>query len=663
MLLLGAVVGAVTGMLAVMLILGIRWVQSAAFGSAPRGVALLLAPFVGGLLVGILALRIPEVAGGGVTPVMTAIALHGGRMRAAVAPAKLVASALSLGTGASGGREGPIVQIGGSVASTMGRVFALDGERMRTLIAAGAGAGIAASFNAPLTGIFFAIEIIIGGYRVRSLQTVVVTCVVASVTARELIGASITYQLADPPGFGDARELLVYGVLGLAAAVVGVAFARGEHSVARLVARVRVWPPLRTALGATAVGVIALWLPEVFGAGDHLPALVSDVTEPVEHLLEGGFGSGYQGAAYAAALLVGKLVATALAAGTGSSVGSFAPALFLGAALGAAMNHLAEGLFGGPFTDVGGLALVGAAAVLAAAAHAPLTGILLAFELTNDYAMVLPLMLATGIALLASQRLQSESIYTRPLAERGIVYAEPQDLDLMQTVSVGEVMTHEPATVLATLPLPQLIDMFSSTGHHGFAVVEPHLDGQRLVGVVTLEDLARPGPDGLDGIELTAGALATRPCVTVTPADPVFRALRRMAAIDVGRLPVVAADDHSRLVGMFRRGDVVVAYQRAIARQVGVQQRQASSRLRDLVGVVFLELSVGEDAPVAGTAVREIAWPAKTILTSIRRSDAVIVPVGSTVLAAGDNVALLTDAAEVDEVRQLIAPDVAARLP
>ena len=650
---LGVAVGVITGLLAVALISGIRWVQSVAFGTAAPEVALLVAPFLGGLVVGLLALRVPEVAGGGVTPVMTAVALHGGRMPAIVAPVKLLASALSLGTGASGGREGPIVQIGGSIASTVGRLFALDDERMRTLIAAGAGSGIAASFNAPLTGIFFAIEIIIGGYRIRSLQTVVVTCVVASVTARELIGSSITYQLADPPGFHDARELGLYAVLGLVAAVVGVAFSRAEHLVATRAARVRLWPPLRTAVGALGVGAIALALPGVFGTGDHLPPAIGGVTEPVEALLQGGFGVGYAAAATTAALLVGKLVATCLAVGTGSSVGSFAPALFLGAALGATFRHLGEGLLGAPPIDVGALALVGAAAVLAAAAHAPLTAILLAFELTNDYAMVLPLMLATGIAMLVSERLDRDSIYTRALRQRGIVYAEPQDLDLMQTVTVGEVMTARPATVPADLPLSSLIDRFAATGHHGFPVVDPAQGDDRLVGIVTLSDLGKPDAGGLDGRELTAGDLATAPCVTVTPADPVFRALRRMAAIDVGRLPVVAPDDHSRLVGLFRRADLVSAYQRALTRTLGAQQRSATSKLRDLAGVSFVEMSVGATAPVAGCAIRDITWPGRTVVTSIQRAGDVVVPSGTTVLEPGDQVVVLADPAAMDAVSEL----------
>jgi CIC family chloride channel protein len=183
---LACVLGVLSGVLAAALVVGVQLVQDLAFGVTPAVPTLLVVPAVGGLLVGLLTRYwVPEAAGGGVTQVMTAIALQGGRMRPVVALGKLITSALSLGTGASGGREGPIVQIGGAVGSTLGRLLALSEDDMRTLIAAGAGAGIAASFNAPLSGIFFAIEIVVGGFRIHSLQTIVLTCVLASVTARE----------------------------------------------------------------------------------------------------------------------------------------------------------------------------------------------------------------------------------------------------------------------------------------------------------------------------------------------------------------------------------------------------------------------------------------------------------------------------------------------
>jgi chloride channel protein, CIC family len=662
MLALGAAVGLATGLLAVALISLIAGVQATAFGiPLPDEVLVLVMPALGGLLVGVLVTYwVPEVRGPGVTNVMGAIALHGGRMRPVVAPAKVLASGLALGTGISGGRESPIVQVGGSVGSTVGRVFALDEDRKRALIAAGAGAGIAASFNAPIAGMLFALEVIIGGFRARYLQVVVVACVVASVTARELVGPALIYN---PPPYrtgvlrnfgltGVVGEFALYGLLGLAAVVVGLVFIRAETLASRFADRLRVWPPLILALGGLLVGATALLLPEVLGTGDHLPPVLDVATDPIAEMLDGTLGgAGLLAAGFLLLLLVAKLAVSAIAIGTGNPVGSFGPSVFMGAALGGAFGHVATVLL--PDTPIrpGAFALVGMAAVLGATQRAPLTAILLAFELTGDYGLVLPLMLATGIAVLVSDQLRPGSVYTLPLLRRGIVYGEPEDIDIMQTVRVGEVMTPDPETVPADMPLSELIAVFAESRYHGF----PVLDGDRLVGVVTLTDLAKPGVDGPEGGALTAGDICTRPPVTVTPDDAVFRAVRRMAAIDAGRMPVVSPDDHGKLVGLVRRADIVKAYQRGVTRSLGVQQRRDSSRLRDLAGAQFIELHVESGAPAAGQAVRDVTWPERTVLTSVRRAGDLIMPQGDTVLEPGDEVVALTDQASVEELRQLVA--------
>ncbi|HWH31981.1 MAG TPA: chloride channel protein, partial [Egibacteraceae bacterium] len=532
---LAVAVGLGTGLLAVGLIEGVELVQRLAWGGDIPPWRVVAVPAAGALLVGVLVTYwMPEARGGGVGEVMTSIALHGGRMRPGLALGKLATSALNLGTGASGGREGPITQIGGSVGSSIGRLLALDEEQKRALIAAGAGAGIAASFNAPIGGMLFALEVILGGFRARYLQVVVVASVVASVTAREIVGPELIY---DPPPYrlGDPRELLLYAVLGLAAAAVGIAYIRGEDAVGIWVQRLRLWPPLRLAVGGLGVGVIALVVPEVLGTGDRLPAVPGTMREPIADMLAGG-GGGIAGdgagawtlAGLLLVLLAAKLLATVLTLGTGNSAGSFSPAVFLGAALGGAFGHAAVTLLPASEVSPGAFALVGMAGVLGASVRAPLTAILLAFELTGDYGMVLPLMLTTGIATMIADRLQPESLYTLPLRRRGIVYGEPEDVDIMQTVQVAEIMTREPVTVPADLPLRELHERFRRTRLHGFPVV----DGDRLVGVVTLADLNRVAEttgdlmaQGGPGEGLRASDICTRNPLTVTPGDPVFRAV------------------------------------------------------------------------------------------------------------------------------------------
>jgi chloride channel protein, CIC family len=330
-----------------------------------------------------------------------------------------------------------------------------------------------------------------------------------------------------------------------------------------------------------------------------------------------------------------------LAVESGAPVGTFAPMLFLGAALGGALGIVAVELLGPETVDPAAFSLVGMAAVFGAAARAPLTAILIVFELTGSYALVLPLMVAVGFATFVAELRGSESIYHHQLRERGVVYGQTEDLDVLQTVTVGEVMTAGHPTVPEGLPRDELEQRFAVTGSHGFAVTDPD---NRLVGVVSVRDLDREGT--------TASDLCTRRALTVTPEDPVFRAVRRMASLDVGRIPVVAPGTRE-VVGMVRRADVVAAYQRGIHRSMGVQQRQAVGRLRDLTGVRFVELVIDEGSAIAGSAVQEVSWPERTVLTSIRRRGEILVPKGATVLEPGDELVVLTG--QGDEVRRLLA--------
>lgn len=652
MLSLAVAVGLATGLLASLLIVVIAAVQSFLFGTSVSWPVLLIAPAAGGLVVGLLLTYVvPESSGGGVVQVMATIATRGGRFRARVPFGGVLATGIALGSGASGGREGPIVLIGGGVGSLVGRLFAVGEDRMRTLVAAGAAAGIGASFNAPIGGMLFAIELIIGRFHSSALQSVVVASVVGSVTAREVIGPEIIYEPATLYTLTDWRELLLYAVLGLAAALFGLGFVYGDDYAKKTFARLSVWPPLKVAIGGLGVGLVALAVPEVIGTGDNLPP-IDGLRDPIQTMLDGDVGTGYAAVGFLLLLAVAKLLATCLSSGSGNAIGTFAPTIFCGAALGGAVGHVAQALLPGAGVQPGAFALVGMAAVFAAAARAPLTAIVIAFELTSGYHLVLPLMLAAGLATFLADRLQSESVYTLPLRKRGIVYAESEDVDIMQVVRVGEIMTTNPDTLTAGLPVDEARERFRDTRHHGFPVVD---DG-RLVGVCTLADLARADAagDGDREVPLTVGDVCTRQPLTVTPIDPVYRAVRRMAAIDVGRLPVVSAEDHGRLVGLVRRADLVKAYQQAVSRSLAAQQRKQVEQLRNLAGTQFVEWRITADAPAAGRQVREMSWPSRTVLTSIRRNGEVVMPNGDTRLQAGDEVTVLADLEHVDDVEALL---------
>lgn len=639
---LGIATGFVTGLAATALFTTVGLVQSLAWTDPAPVWQVLLLPALGGLIVGLLVTKVvPEAAGGGVVATMETLALHGGRFRKRVPLGSFAATSIALGTGASGGREGPVVLLGGAIGAWFSRLVPIDESRTRALVAAGAAAGIGAAFNAPVGGMLFAIEVLQIGLRGAGLQLVVVGSVVGSVTARQLVGEGLIFQPRRDLVLGDPVELLVYVILGFAAVAVAVGYQRAEQLAREGAVRLRAVIGRTGTLGLAglAVGAIALLVPEVLGDGDELPP-VDGVRQPIQTILDADFGTGWQVALTLAVLLVAKLIATSLTIGAGSAVGSFSPMLLMGAALGAIIGIAAQPVL--PDLDVGAVATVGMAAVFAATARAPLTAILIVFELVGDYGLVLPLMTAVGLATFLGDRIRSEGIYHATLRRRGVVLGQPDDVDVLQTVQVGEVMTPEHPTVPAGELVADLARRFSAGGTHGYAVVD---DAGGLVGVVTSGDV-----DRREG--RTAADVCTRRALTVGPDDPVFVAVRRMASLDVGRVPVVEPATR-KVLGMLRRSDVVQAYRRGLNRSAADQQRQAAGELRNLTGVRFVELVIDASSPLADHAVRDVRWPERTVLTSVRRDGEILLPTGDTVLQVGDEVVVLT--ADVATVRALVA--------
>ena len=640
-LVLAGIVGLFTGVVAWALISGIHLVADLAFSDPVPLWQVVVVPTVGGLVVGLLVWRaVPEVAGGGVVATMEAMAIHRGRIRRRVPFAGVAATSVALGTGASGGREGPIVLFGGAVGSLVAHMGRMDEDRTRSLVAAGVAAGIAASFNAPIGGMLFAIELLLGGLRrAGSLQTIVVAAVVSSVTARQLVGPGLPlFQPARSARLGDPAELLVYALLGLLALVVAAGFRRGEDIALRVFGRVRtrVGVPLTVALGGLIVGLTALVVPEVLGEGADLPNVPGASREPIQAMLDGLLGSGWPVALTLLILLVAKLFASVVTIGSGSAVGTFAPSLFTGAALGGAVGAIAVEMFG--MRSPTGFALVGMAAVFAAVVRAPLTAIILVFELSGDYELVLPLMLAVGIATFGADRLGWRSIYVDGLRRRGVTLDRPDDVDVLQLVAVREVMTRAAAphaTVRDDLDVPTLRERFLRESLHGAVVIDA---AGGLVGVVARSDLDRPGADTPGA---TAADIATRRVATAVPDEPVFRAVQRMANLDVGRLPVVDPVT-GRVVGVFRRADVVRAYDRGIERTVAERMSRDAGRLRDVTGLEAVRLVVAAGSAVDGETVRTVRWPERTILTGVQRGTRAIVPAGDTDIHADDVVVALT---------------------
>ncbi|WP_406446184.1 chloride channel protein [Streptomyces sp. NBC_00631] len=490
----------------------------------------LLAPVVGGLLYGPLVNRFAkEARGHGVPEVMLAVAQRGGRISPKVAVVKTLASALCIGSGGSVGREGPIVQIGSALGSTLGRLTKVTENRMKLLVACGAAGGIAATFNAPLAGVFFAMELILGTFSAEAFGATVLASVTASVIGRATFGDVAFLTL---PGF-HVDHLVQYGLfaaLGVLAAGVGVGFSRVLYlieDVCDWLWRGPEW--LRPTVGGLALGAVLLALPQMYGVG--YPVL--------QKATEGGYAVGFL-----LLLLVGKMLATSLTIGIGGSGGVFAPSLFIGAMLGSAYGIGVHHLLPASAGAVGAYALVGMGAVFAGAARAPITAVVILFELTGEYSIILPLMLAIVLATATSHLLTRDTVYTLKLRRRGIDLEGPAPGARIGTQHVGAVMEPLPPPLPSSTALADSADLLSLSGHGALPVVD---DTGRYVGVVTAQAVAEALTEEPEGAPTLVGQLAEPPA-PVTADEPLTQALHALLSAAGTGVPVLDTD-HGKPVG------------------------------------------------------------------------------------------------------------------
>jgi CIC family chloride channel protein len=392
----------------------------------------LAAPTVGGFVVGLIVYYFArEAKGHGVPEVMEAVALRSGRMRPRVVVAKLLASGISIGSGGSVGREGPIVQIGAAIGSTLGQWLRIDTRRLRTLVGCGAAAGIAATFNAPVAGALFAVEVILGDFGVAQFSPIVISSVAATVVGHRFFGDIPAFEV---PAYRlvHASELFAYAGLGIAAGLVAVVFVRMLYALEDGFERVRQYPPLVTAFGGLLIGIIGLWAPQIFGVG----------YEAIGEALTGSLAWQFM-----ILLILLKIAGVGITIGSGGSGGVFAPSLFIGAMLGGAVGTLIDIAWPTATGGTGAYALVGMGAVVGAATHAPITAILIIFELTGDYDIILPLMICCIIATLLATRIQKPSIYTMKLLRRGVDVHRGRAVNVLDNVSVRELVRPNMVTV------------------------------------------------------------------------------------------------------------------------------------------------------------------------------------------------------------------------
>ena len=595
-----------------------------------------------GLLVGYIVDRwAREAKGHGVPEVMEAVALRNGRIRPRVAAIKVLASSITIGSGGSAGREGPIVQVGSALGSTLGQLLHFSGERVQTLVACGAAAGIAATFNAPIAGAIFALEVILGKFTTRYFGAVVISSVSASIVGRAFLSDKPAFTVPAYP-FNSIAELPIYLILGLLSGIVAVLFIRVLYRLEGFFDEWQFSPALKAAIGMLLTASIALILPgrEVLGPGLEFigEAIAEDFSLPLGLM---------------AALLILKLLATSFTLGAGNSGGVFAPGLFMGAILGGIVGTVAHNLWPNVALNPGAYAIVGMAAVFAGAARAPITAVLIVFEMSNDYKLILPLMFATVLATFLAEFILAESIYTLKLKLKGINLQRGRDLDLLQSMQVQEVMTPNPYVVHTDTPLSKLGESFQQTHSHSFPVVDKD---SRLVGMVSLRDYDKALENkDLDGRYVMD--IATIGNLLIAYADePLGHAIQRLGIRGINKMPVVKRDDPERVVGVIRRSDIVKAYNVALVRKAKGQFQEDSAHLRRVDGTEFVELIIGPESRAAQQKIADMGaeLPHDCVLVSIRRHGNMFIPHGDTVLQPGDAVTVFVRRDEEDHLRDCL---------
>lgn len=647
-------IGAFTGLAAVIFIKLIYAIQHFSYIVLPALVPILgntvffLVPIIGGLLVGPLILLAQEAKGHGVPEVMQALIINGGRIRARVAAAKIAASALCIGTGGSAGREGPIVQVGSALGSTLGQLLRLSDERIRNLVACGAAAGIAATFNAPIAGVAFAIEVLMSGLGVRSFGNVVIAAVSSSVVSRIFLGDRPAF---DMPNYTMVSPLsmIFYLILGLVAAIVGIMFIRMLNKAETIFDNWDFPQLFKPTIGAALLGILGffyMYIPNISGEFS-MPQMYGSGFPVMETVLQGNVAWWLL-----LALVFLKPLATSFTLGSGNSGGVFAPSLFIGAMLGGAMGHFFEASFPSIAGNSGAYALVGMAALFSATARAPLTAMLIVFEMSNDYHLILPLMVAGVTACYFAQWLHPESIYTLKLAKRGIRFSEGRDMDIMQGVKVNEVMRTNPVTIHKDQSLGDALALFQETHLLGFPVLA---DNSKLHGIITLQDIHRAQEnETFDSRKMTVEDVATESPITIFPDEPIWLAIQKMAPRDLARLPVVSREDGITLSGIISRSDILRAYDVGIVRKQRGQMAEEQTILRSSNETGFVEFVLSENDTCNRALVKDLPLPDTVNLVSIRRGGRVIIPRGTTQLLDGDVVTVFGEMDAVEDVKDFL---------
>ncbi len=568
---LAAITGACTAILTWIFISTSEWIQGLFYGDSlvqnsfigsDREWLIIFVPALGGLIAGlIIEYWSKEAKGAGVPIVMEAVAFNEARLSAKKGIAKGVASAVCIGTGMSLGRVGPMVVISSTVGSEIGQRTGKTVDETRTIVGCGAASAITTAFNAPLGGVLFAIELILAELRTKSFIPIVVAAVIATTVGRSLTGDVAAFDSIPSYKLGSPVEYPFYIILGLITGFAASIFIKLLSLVEVNIEKLDIIPvPMRTCLGGLFVGIIALSFPHILGNGfDVTSDLISLDSENGELIKGDSFDkidieSSISGLIiFIISIMALKIIATSVSIGSGGSGGIFTPSLFIGAAIGAGMGLVLYDMdiIGHP----GAFALVGMAAFVASTTRATLTAIVLLFEMTASYEIILPLMLSCVVADAVCYVFSENSIYTSKLARRGINIDLGAGQDLMRMIRVKEAMSNEVMTIKPDKPLEIALQMIEDTGHMSLPVVD---DDGKLYGIITWTDIHTAALN--HERHLTVRDYCVTDLITVNPEDTLDRALDCLGAREISHLPVVNKRQKDTLIGIITKGDIIKAY-------------------------------------------------------------------------------------------------------
>lgn len=555
---LALVAGVAAAYGAVIFRLGVDLIQTGTFGFALDDVAISAAglpwwqivavPTVGGVVVGlILQFLHNSPRARSISDVIEASALLGGRM-----PLRhnLVSSAvhiLALGFGASIGREGPAVHLGATMSAWFAARLRLGRSQSRTMLGCGVAAATASLFNAPVAGVVFAIEVVVGNLSLKAAVPIVLASVTGTAIGRYHFGAEPAFTVPSHELISP-WEFPAYALLGLVSAIAAIVFMQAIFAAGRLAGRTRLPLWVQPALGGLLVGFIALWFPQVLGVG----YLATDAA------LHGDYGL-----TLLIALIFAKIVATAVCVGFGFGGGVFSPSLYLGAMVGGAYGLVAGSVFPELFSGVAAYALIGTGAVAGAVLGAPLATIFIIFELTGSSSLMIAVMIATGVASLVTSQFYARSYFSRQLRTRGIVLSGGHEQALLRSIRVADVMKRQFGTIDAGADVDAMHAALQATPYGELYVVDAD---RRVLAILGYAELGRAILDSDDPSGLTAGSIARPIGAVLTEADDLERAMVLINREGEHVVPVVTDMESMRLCGLIRELDVSQAYNRALLR-------------------------------------------------------------------------------------------------